>query len=107
MVAAGVYRRIRLKRRGIDPIPPIFQSVFADVIFWSIAMGIYGFVVGALIDEDPSIARRMTGFFVLMGAFLTIRRRRWPNRSGWYDAAAAASAVILSVPLGLIMERVF
>lgn len=107
MFGAAVYRRYRLKRQGFDPIPPLFQSVVADVIFWSVALGIYGFLFGSLFLVDPPIVRRMTGFFVLMGAFSAIRQRRWPKGSAWYDLAAAASAVILSIPLGLIIERVF
>ena len=107
MVGAAVFTRLRLKVKGADPLPPVFHSLVADVLFWSIAFGIYGYLVGLLIFPEPSIARRMTGFFVLMGAFSTIRQRVWPARSAWYDAAAAAAAVLLSIPLGLMIERVF
>jgi len=96
------YRRIKTGRQ--DKKGPLFDSVGIEVLVMTIAMGLYGLAAQLFIIEEPRTVVRMTAFFALLGGISAYRRHRWP-KSGLYDAFAAASALVISIPVGMLVER--
>ena len=104
---ASVYRREKFKRQGVDPPPPFFNSVFIEVVMMAVVTGFYGICVSLLIGGGLPEARRMGTFFCFLGGTFAYRRLRWPKESLRYDFYAGALALILSISVGLLVERVF